>query len=61
MGLLQILLITYSDKIEKIRYLRSPSKGTLVEATIAIHIRYIILLSLGKNVNSSITEIIKEK
>ncbi|MGL5718617.1 MAG: transposase [Paraclostridium sp.] len=61
MGILQILSIRYSDKIGKVRYLRTPSKGVLSEATIATHIRYIILLSLGKNQDLSITKIIKDK
>ena len=61
MGLLQILSISYSNKIENVRYLRTHSKGVLSEATIAIHIRYIILLSLAKNQNLSVTKIIREK
>lgn len=61
MVILQILSIKYSDKIGAIRYLKTPSKGVLSEATIAIHIRHIILLSLGKNQDLSITKIIKEK
>lgn len=61
LGLLQIISITFSDKIDVVRYLRTPSKGILSEATISIHIRYIILLNLGKNKDLSITRIIKEK
>lgn len=61
LGILQILSITYSEKIDKIRYLRTTSRGVLSEATIARHIRYIILLSLGKNADLSITKIIREK
>ncbi|MGL6108291.1 transposase [Romboutsia sp.] len=61
LGLLQILSITFSNQIDVVRYLRTPSKGILSEATIAVHIRYIILLSLGKNRDLSITKIIKEK
>ncbi len=63
LGLLQILSMHFSKQLNWsiVRYLHTPSKEIVSEATIACHLRKIIFHSLGKNGNLSITQIIKSK
>ena len=63
LGLLQILSMHFSKKFNwsNIRYLRTPSKKIVSEATIACHLKKIIFHSLDKNKDLSITRIIKSK
>lgn len=63
LGLLQILSMHFSKGINGsiMRYLRTPSKTIVSEATMACHVRKSIFHSLGKNKHLSITRIIKSK
>ena len=63
LGLLQILSMNFSRQINWsiVRYLRTPSKEIVSEATMACHLRKSIFHSLGKNKDLSITRIIKSK
>lgn len=63
LGLLQILSMHFSKQLNRsnIRYLRTPSKKIVSEATMACHLRKSIFHSLGKNKYLSITRIIKSK
>lgn len=63
LGLLQILSMHFSKRINRsaVRYLRTPSKEIVSEATMSCHIRKGIFHSLGKPKALSITRIIKSK
>ena len=63
LGLLQILSMDFSRQINwsSVRYLRTPSKEIVSEATMTCHLRKRIFHSLGKNKDLSITRIIKSK
>ena len=65
MGILQCLSLTLfsEDKIpyEKLRYLRTPSKGRISEATLMYYLRKYIFHSMDKSPELRITRIIQEK
>ena len=63
MGIIQSLSISIADKVpsEKIRYLRTPSKGKLSEATIMYYLRQNIFRLMVKNPELCITRFIQEK
>ena len=63
LGLLQILSMQFSGRINwtAIRYLRTPSKEIVSEATMADYLRKSIFHSLGKTKDLTITRIIKSK
>jgi len=63
LGLLQILAIQFSGTVNPIsfRYLRTLSKETMSEASVACYLRKSIFRSLGKNKDLIITRIIKSK
>ena len=63
LGLLQILSMRFSTQVNwsNIRYLRTPSRKIVSEATMACHLRKSIFHGLGKNKDLSITRIIKSK
>ena len=63
MGIIQSLSINIADKVpsEKIRYLRTPSKGKLSEATIMYYLRQNIFRLMVKNPELCITRFIQEQ
>ena len=63
LGLLQIIAFKFSDELSQsnLRFLRTPSKGIVSEATVAYYLRKNIFWLLSKTPNYSITEIIQQK
>ncbi len=63
MGMIQILLFRFSGTIasQEIRYLRTPSKGRLSEATIMYYLRQHIFRLMAENPELHITQLIHEK
>lgn len=64
LGLLQILALNFSStelNNKFFRYLRTPSKSVVSEATVASYLRKNIFRIMAKNVDFSITKIIKNK
>lgn len=63
-GLLQIMALKFSSKeldTRCFRFLRTPSKKIVSEATVACYLRKNIFRIMAKNAGSSITKIIKIK
>lgn len=63
-GLLQIMALKFSSKeldTRRFRFLRTPSKKIVSEATVAYYLRKNIFRIMAKNAGSSITKIIKTK
>ena len=63
LGLLQILAMHFSKEVNPIsfRYLRTISKETMSEATVACYLRKFIFRSMAENKHLTITRIIKSK
>lgn len=63
MGLLQLIAVQYSSKVPALffRYLRTPSKAIVSEATVAFYLRKFIIHLFARNPHLSITKIIRSK
>ena len=63
MGLLQLIAIRFSHRVPALffRYLRTPSKAIVSEATVMTYLRKSIFLLFARNPHLSITQIIKSK
>ena len=63
LGLLQILALRFSGRVNPLyfRYLRTPSKEIMSEASVAYYLREFIFRSLGQDKSLSITRIINSK
>lgn len=63
LGILQILSMKFSEEVfrGKIRFMRTPSKSIVSEATMSNYLYKIIFRSLAKNKDLSISRIIKKK
>ncbi|MBT2292357.1 hypothetical protein J7E73_25150 [Paenibacillus albidus] len=63
MGLLQLIALRFSDRTPGLffRYLRTPSRAVVSEATVAAYLRKSIFRLFAQNPRISITQIIKSK
>lgn len=63
MGLLQMVALRYSRKVPGLffRYLRTPSKGVVSEATVMAYLRRTIFRLFARNPRLTLTQIIQEK
>jgi hypothetical protein len=63
MGLVQLIALRYSHQVPGLffRYLRTPSRSIVSEATVTVYLRKSIFRLFAKNPHLSITEIIRSK
>jgi hypothetical protein len=63
MGLLQLIAVQYSSKVPALffRYLRTPSKAIVSEATVMVYLRKSIIYLFARNPHLYITKIIRSK
>ena len=63
LGLLQMVALRYSKRVPQLffRYLRTPSKGIVSEATVMVYLRRSIFCLFARNPHLTITQIIREK
>lgn len=63
MGLLQLIAVRYSSQVPGLffRYLRTPSKKVVSEATVMVYLRTSIFRMLARNSHLTITKIIRSK
>ncbi|QQK81992.1 transposase [Salicibibacter cibi] len=63
MGLLQIIAVRYSHRVPRLffRYLRTPSKAIVSEATVMAYLRRSIFFMFARNPHLPLTQIIQEK
>lgn len=63
LGLLQMVALRYSKKVPQLffRYLRTPSKSIVSEATVMAYLRRSIFCLFARNPRLTLTQIIREK